>query len=66
VNDQGRFYHIGAFKGYRIAHRLAERAVVVGNLSQQQMVIPKYLIFAQISGTMLSTESSAAFRALTD
>jgi len=92
VNDQGRFYHIGGFKGYRwhnkqldkirskrdrckkksrryihlsqvykrvaerkrnkqrdclhkashlIAHRLAERAVVIGDLSQQQMVIPK-------------------------
>ena len=92
VNDQGRFYHIGGFKGYRyynkqldklrskrdkckkksrrylhlsnvykrvaekkrrkqqdclhkashlIAHRLAERAVVIGDLSQQQMVIKK-------------------------
>jgi putative transposase len=92
VNDQGRFYHIGGFKGYRwynrqldkirsrrdrckkksrryihlskvykrvaerkrhkqrdclhkashlIAHQLAERAVVIGDLSQQQMVIPK-------------------------
>ncbi len=92
VNDQGRFYHIGGFKGYRwynkqldkirskrdkckkksrryirlskvykrvserkrnkqqdclhkashlIAHRLAERAVVIGDLSQRQMVIPK-------------------------
>jgi putative transposase len=91
-NDQGRFYHIGGFKGYRwynrqldkirskrdkckkksrryihlskvykrvserkrrkqrdclhkashlIAHRLAERAVVIGDLSQQQMVVPK-------------------------
>jgi putative transposase len=90
--DQGRFYHIGGFKGYRsfnkqldkirskrdkckkqsrrylhlsrvyqrvaekkrrkqhdclhkashlIAHRLAERAVVIGNLSQRQMVIKK-------------------------
>jgi putative transposase len=92
VSDQGRFYHIGGFKGYRwynrqldkirskrdrckkksrryiylskvyrrvserkrnkqrdclhkashlIAHRLAERAVVIGDLSQRQMVIPK-------------------------
>jgi len=92
VNDQGRFYHIGGFKGYRwynrqldkirskrdtckkksrryihlskvyrrvserkqrkqrdclhkashlIAHQLAERAVVIGDLSQQQMVIKK-------------------------
>ena len=92
VNDQGRFYHIGGFKGYRwynqqldkirskrercqkhsrryrhlsrvykrvsekkrrkqrdclhkashlIAHRLAERAVVIGELSQRQMVIKK-------------------------
>ena len=92
INDQGRFYHIGGFKGYRwynkqldkirskrdrckkrsrryihlsqvynrvserkrhkqrdclhkashlIAHRLAERAVVIGDLSQRQMVIPK-------------------------
>ena len=92
VNDQGRFYHIGGFKGYRwynkqldkirskrdrckkksrryihlskayrqvserkrnkqrdclhkashlIAHQLAERAVVIGDLSQRQMVIPK-------------------------
>jgi|SRR5579859_6949025 len=92
VNDQGRFYHIGGFKGYRyynkqldklqskrdkckkksrrylhlsrvykrvaekkrrkqqdclhkashlIAHRLAERAVVLGDLSQRQMVIRK-------------------------
>jgi putative transposase len=92
VNDQGRFYHIGGFKGYRwynkqldkirskrdrckkksrryvhlskvykrvaerkrrkqhdclhkashlIAHRLAERAVVIGDLSQRQMVIQK-------------------------
>src|SRR5579884_3228664 len=92
VNDQGRFYHIGGFKGYRwynkqldklrskrdkckkksrryrylsqvykrvsekkrrkqqdclhkashlIAHRLAERAVVIGDLSQRQMVILK-------------------------
>jgi len=92
VNDQGRFYHIGGFKGYRwynkqldkirskrdrckkksrryihlskvykrvaekkrrkqkdclhkashlIAHRLAERAVVIGDLSQRQMVIKK-------------------------
>ncbi len=91
-NDQGRFYHIGGFKGYRwynkqldkirskrdkckkksrryihlskvykrvaekkrrkqqdclhkashlIAHRLAERAVVIGDLSQRQMVIQK-------------------------
>jgi putative transposase len=91
-NDQGRFYHIGGFKGYRwynkqldkirskrdrckkksrryvylskvykrvaeqkrrkqqdclhkashlIAHRLAERAVVIGDLSQRQMVIKK-------------------------
>jgi putative transposase len=91
--DQGRFYHIGGFKGYRwynkqldtirskrdkcqkksrrylhlsnvykrvaerkrrkqrdclhkashlIAHRLAERAVVIGDLSQQQMVIKKH------------------------
>ena len=90
VNDQGRFYHIGGFKGYRwynrqldkirskrdrckkksrryihlsnvykrvserkrrkqrdclhkashlIAHQLAERAVVIGDLSQRQMVI---------------------------
>ena len=90
--DQGRFYHIGGFKGYRwynkqldkirskrdkckkksrryihlskvykrvseqkrrkqrdclhkashfIAHRLAERAVVIGDLSQRQMVIKK-------------------------
>jgi len=90
--DQGCFYHIGGFKGYRwynkqldkirskrdrckkksrryihlskvykrvaeqkhrkqrdclhkashlIAHRLAERAVVIGDLSQKQMVIPK-------------------------
>src|SRR6266702_3993982 len=92
VNDQGRFYHIGGFKGYRyynkqldkirskrdkckkksrryihlskvykrvaekkrrkqqdylhkayhlLAHRLAERAVVIGDLSQRQMVIKK-------------------------
>ncbi len=92
VNDQGRFYHIGGFKGYRwynkqldkirskrdkckkksrryihlsrvykrvsekkrrkqqdclhkashlIAHQLAERAVVIGDLSQQQMVMKK-------------------------
>ncbi len=92
VNDQGRFYHVGGFKGYRwynkqldkirskrdrckkhsrryihlskvykrvserqrnkqkdclhkashfIAHRLAERAVVIGDLSQRQMVISK-------------------------
>src|SRR6266516_4948797 len=92
VNDQGRFYHIGGFKGYRwynkqldkirskrdkckkksrryihlsevykrlaakqrdkqrdclhkashlIAHRLAERAVVIGDLSQRRMVIKK-------------------------
>jgi len=92
VNDQGRFYHIGGFRGYRwhnkqldkirskrdrckkksrrylrlsrvykrvserkrnkqrdclhkashlIAHRLAERAVVIGDLSQRQMVIKK-------------------------
>src|SRR5207249_11713958 len=92
VTDQGRFYHIGGFKGYRwynkqlekirskrdrckkksrryihlskvyqrvskkkrtkqrdclhkashlIAHRLAERAVVIGDLSQRQMVISK-------------------------
>ncbi|HEX6551785.1 MAG TPA: transposase [Ktedonobacteraceae bacterium] len=92
VNDQGRFYHIGAFKGYRsynkqldkirskrgkckkksrryihlsrvykrvseqkrrkqrdclhkashlIAGTLAERAVVIGDLSQRQMVIKK-------------------------
>jgi putative transposase len=92
VTDQGRFYHIGGFKGYRyynkqldkiqskrdkckkksrrylhlssvykrvaekkrrkqrdclhkashlIAHRLAERAVVIGDLSQRQMVIKK-------------------------
>jgi putative transposase len=91
-NDQGGFYHIGGFKGYRwynrqldkirskrdrckkksrryihlsqvykrvaarkrnkqrdclhkashlIAHRLAERAVVIGDLSQRQMVIPR-------------------------
>jgi putative transposase len=91
-NDQGRFYHIGGFKGYRwynkqldkirskrdkckkksrryihlskvykrvaekkrrkqhdclhkashlIAHQLAERAVVIGDLSQRQMVIKK-------------------------
>src|SRR6266566_1186114 len=91
--DQGRFYHIGGFKGYRyynkqldkirskrdkckkksrkyihlskvykcvserkrnkqqdclhkashlIAHRLAERAVVIGDLSQRQMVIKKH------------------------
>ena len=91
-NDQGRFYHIGGFKGYRwynkqldkirskrdkckkksrrylhlsrvykrvvekkrrkqqdclhkashlIAHRLAERAVVIGDLSQRQMVRKK-------------------------
>jgi putative transposase len=91
-NDQGRFYHIGGFKGYRwynkqldkirskrdkckkksrryihlskvykrvaekmrrkqqdclhkashlIAHRLAERAVAIGDLSQRQMVIQK-------------------------
>jgi len=91
--DQGRFYHIGGFKGYRwynrqldkirskrdrckkhsrryrhlskvyqrvserkrnkqrdclhkashlIAHRLAERAVVIGDLSQQQMVKKKH------------------------
>ncbi len=90
--DQGRFYHIGGFKGYRyynkqldkirskrdkckkksrryihlsqiykrvseqkrrkqrdclhkashlIAHRLAERAVVIGDLSQRQMVLKK-------------------------
>ena len=90
--DQGRFYHIGGFKGYRyfnkqldkirskrdkckkksrryrhlskiykrvserkrckqqdclhkashlIAHRLAERAVVIGDLSQKQMVLKK-------------------------
>ncbi len=93
VTDQGRFYHIGGFKGYRwynrqldklrskrdrckkksrryihlsqvyrrvserkrnkqrdslhkashlIAHRLAERAVVIGDLSQRQMVIKKH------------------------
>ena len=93
VTDQGRFYHIGGFKGYRwynkqldkirskrdcckkhsrrymylsnvykrvaerkrrkqhdclhkashlIAHRLAERAVVIGDLSQRQMVIQKH------------------------
>jgi putative transposase len=92
INDQGLFYHIGGFKGYRwynrqldkirskrdrckkksrryiylskvykrvaerkrnkqrdclhkashlIAHRLAERAVVIGDLSQRQMVIKK-------------------------
>ncbi len=92
VTDQGRFYHIGGFRGYRwynkqldkirskrdrckkksrryihlsqvykrvaerkrhkqldclhkashlIAHRLAERAVVIGDLSQRQMVIKK-------------------------
>ncbi len=92
VNDQGRFYHIGGFKGYRwynkqldkirskrdrckkksrrylhlsqvykrvaerkrnkqrdclhkashlIAGKLAERAVVIGDLSQRQMVIKK-------------------------
>jgi IS605 OrfB family transposase len=92
VNDQGRFYHIGGFKGYRyynkqldkirskrdkckkksrrylhlsrvykrvaekkrrkqrdclhkashlIVHRLAERAVVIGDLSQRQMVMKK-------------------------
>jgi putative transposase len=92
VTDQGRFYHIGGFKGYRyynkqldkirskrdkckkksrryihlskvykrvaekkrnkqrdclhkashlIAHQLAERAVVIGDLSQRQMVIKK-------------------------
>ncbi len=92
INDQGRFYHIGGFKGYRwynkqldkirskrdkckkksrryihlsnvykrvaekkrrkqqdclhkashlIAHQLAERAVVIGDLSQRQMVIKK-------------------------
>jgi putative transposase len=92
VNDEGRFYHIGGFRGYRwhnkqldkirskrdrckkksrryihlsrvykrvverkrnkqrdslhkashlIAHRLAERAVVIGDLSQRQMVIKK-------------------------
>ena len=92
VTDQGRFYHLGGFKGYRwynkqldkirskrdrckkksrrylylsrvykrvserkrrkqhdclhkashlIAHRLAERAVVIGDLSQRQMVIKK-------------------------
>jgi putative transposase len=92
VDDQGRFYHIGGFKGYRwyskqldklrskrdrckkksrryihlskvykrvserkrnkqrdclhkashlIAHRLAERAVVIGDLSQRQMVLSK-------------------------
>ena len=92
VTDQGRFYHIGGFKGYRwynkqldkirskrdkckkksrryihlskvykrvsekkrrkqqdclhkashvIAHRLAERAVVIGDLSQRQMVLKK-------------------------
>jgi putative transposase len=92
VNDQGRFYHIGGFRGYRwhnrqldkirskrdrckkksrryihlsrvykrvaerkrhkqmdclhkashfIAHQLAERAVVIGDLSQRQMVVPK-------------------------
>src|SRR5258708_7127186 len=91
-NDQGRFYHIGGFKGYRyynkqlekirskrdkckkksrryihlskvykrvaekkrnkqqdclhkashlIAHRLGERAVVIGDLSQRQMVMKK-------------------------
>jgi putative transposase len=91
--DQGRFYHIGGFKGYRwynkqldkirskrdkckkksrrylhlsrvykrvaehkrrkqhdclhkashhIAHRLAERAVVIGDLSQKQMVMKKH------------------------
>jgi len=90
--DQGRFYHVGGFKGYRwynkqldkirskrdkckkksrryihlskvykrvseqkrrkqqdclhkashlIAHRLAERAVVIGDLSQRQMVVKK-------------------------
>src|SRR6266481_2434121 len=92
-NDQGRFYHIGGFKGYRwynkqldkirskrdrckkksrryirlskvykrvserkrrkqrdclhkashlIAHRLAERAVVIGDLSQRQMVMKEH------------------------
>jgi len=92
VNDQGRFYHVGGFKGYRwynkqldkirskrdkckkksrryvhlskvykrvserkrrkqrdclhkashlIAGKLAERAVVIGNLSQRQMVVKK-------------------------
>ena len=92
VNDQGRFYHIGGFRGYRwynkqldklrskrdrckkksrrylhlsrvykrvaekkrrkqhdclhkashlIAHRLAERAVVIGDLSQRQMVVKR-------------------------
>jgi IS605 OrfB family transposase len=92
INDQGRFYRIGGFRGYRwhnkqldkirskrdrckkksrryihlsrvykrvaerkrnkqrdclhkashlIAHRLAERAVVIGDLSQRQMVIKK-------------------------
>jgi putative transposase len=92
VNDQGRFYHIGGFRGYRwhnkqldklrskrdrckqqsrrythlsrvykrvaerkrnkqrdclhkashlIAHRQAERAVVIGDLSQRQMVMKK-------------------------
>ncbi len=93
VNDQGRFYHIGGFKGYRwynkqldklrskrdkckkksrrylhlsrvykrvaeqkrrkqqdclhkashlIAHRLAERAVVIGDLSQRQMAMKRH------------------------
>src|SRR5579884_2178098 len=93
VNDQGRFYHIGGFKGYRwynkqldkirskrdkckkgsrryihlsnvykrvsekkrnkqrdslhkashlIAHRLVERTVVVGDLSQRQMVMKEH------------------------
>src|SRR5712692_117155 len=93
VTDQGRFYHIGGFKGYRwynrqldkirakrdrckkksrryirlskvykrvseqkrrkqqdclhkashlIAHQLAERAVVIGDLSQRQMVLKKH------------------------
>jgi putative transposase len=56
VNDQGRFYRIGGFKGYRwhnkqrdclhkashlIAGKLAERAVVIGDRALRQMVIPK-------------------------
>lgn len=43
VNEQGRFYHIGGFKGHQwyntqIAHRLVASTVVVGDLSQKQMV----------------------------
>ncbi len=55
VNEEGRFYHIGGFKGgkwynrqldkirlhkasHLIAHKVVERTIVVGDLSQRQMV----------------------------